>query len=75
MSVVTIPKTKYDALKKKARAYDILAKKAKNGTFFDIPATKNITAITKAFRASGRYNEKFIESVEKGLKQSIYFKE
>ncbi len=74
MSVITIPKTIYDALKKKARAYDILARKAKKGVLFEVPATKSIGAITKAFRASGRYNEDFIKSVEGGLKRSHYFK-
>ena len=34
MVVITISKTKYDTLKKKAHAYDILSKRVKSGGFF-----------------------------------------
>lgn len=75
MITITIPKNKYEILKKKARAYELLKKRAMRGGFFDTPPKKNSVHIIKAFRASGQYNEKFIKSVERGLGRSGYFKE
>lgn len=74
MVTITIPKNKYDLLKKKAHAYEVLKKMAARGGFFDIPSTKNKEMIIRGFRRSGKHNEAFIASLERGLERSDYFK-
>jgi hypothetical protein len=41
---------------------------------FSPPPTKDIKEIVNAFKKSGLYNQKFTDSLEKGLKRSAYFK-
>ena len=40
---------------------------------FQKTATKNSKKIINEFRATGLYNEKFLKSMELGLKESSYF--
>jgi len=40
---------------------------------FEEPPVKDITRITTELAKSGKYNPKFITSIEKGLKKSRYF--
>jgi hypothetical protein len=37
------------------------------------PPTKSVKAIMKSFKAIGKYNAKFLESLEGGLSRSSYF--
>ncbi|MCL0086138.1 hypothetical protein M1N52_02585 [Thermodesulfovibrionales bacterium] len=44
------------------------------GDIFSLPPTNDIKEVIKAFKKTGLYNQKFIGSLEKGLKISPYFK-
>lgn len=37
------------------------------------PDTKSVTKIVTGMRDTGEYNEKFLKSIEKGLRRSKYF--
>lgn len=73
MVTVTISKKEYEKLLKKAFLYEhvrhVLA-----GDIFLPPPTKEIKQIINGFKASKKYNKKFIADLEKGLKRSSYFK-
>ena len=71
---ITIPKTKYESLAEKAKAYKELKKAVSRTGFFDPPPTRKKSEILSAFRKSGFYNKKFLESFAKGLERSSYFK-
>lgn len=72
-SVVTMPKQKYETLEDKARAYDDLIKAIARGGFFEVPTIRKSRDILNAFRASQLYNDKFLNSLSRGLKRSSYF--
>ena len=44
-----------------------------NNLVFEQPPVKDVKKIVSAFKASGQYNEKFLLSLERGLKESRYF--
>ncbi len=73
MSTITIPKTKYEDLKKKAMAYEYIARLIEQD-FFAPPPTKNITKVIKELENSGRYTPDFLRSVKRGLERSSYFR-
>ncbi len=69
---ITLPYTEYQELKQIKKCYELARE------FFKLeplqrPATKNSKKIINDFRKTGLYNEKFLSSVEKGLKESSYF--
>lgn len=70
---ITIPKTKYESLKERARAYEILKRSINRGGFFDVPPVAKAGKIIEAFRKSGVYNKKFLESLKRGLRRSSQF--
>lgn len=72
-STITVPKTKYESLAEKAEAYEKLINAISKGGFFEPPPTRKSSEVMKAFRETGIYNKKFLESLEKGLKRSNYF--
>jgi len=72
MVAVTISKKEYDRLLDRALRYEYL-RQILNEDIFAAPSTKNTKAVLKEFRLAKRYNQKFLESLEKGLKRSSYF--
>jgi len=73
MATVTISKKEYQRLLERALRYEYLRQLLEEDIFAP-PPTKNIKEIIKAFRATKRYNQKFLQSLAKGLKRSSYFK-
>ena len=72
MSTVTIPKTKYESLKREAAAYRKIAS-AHGTTVFNSPPTRDAKKIIAAMKETGRYSKKFLDSLAKGLARSSYF--
>lgn len=73
MQTVTISKREYEELIEKKLRYEYLHQVIEND-IFSPPPTKNTKEIINAFKKTGIYNQKFIDSLEKGLKRSSYFK-
>ena len=73
MSTITIPRKEYEELVDKRLRYEYL-RQMMNGDIFSAPPEKNIKKVLKEFRASKKYSQKFIKSLENGLKRSSYFK-
>lgn len=73
MQTVTISKKEYEELIEKKLRYEYLHRIIEED-IFSPPPTKDIKEIINAFKKSGLYNQKFIDSLEKGLKRSAYFK-
>jgi len=73
MQTVTISKKEYEELIEKKLRYEYLHHIIEED-IFSPPPTKDIKEVIKAFHKTGRYNQKFVDSLEKGLKRSSYFK-
>jgi hypothetical protein len=73
MQTVTISKKEYQELIEKKLRYEYLHQIIEED-IFSSPPTKDVKKIIKAFQETGLYNRKFIDSLEKGLKRSSYFK-
>jgi len=73
MQTVTITKKEYEELIEKKLRYEYLHQIIEND-IFSPPPTKDIKEVINAFKKTGIYNQKFIDSLEKGLKRSPYFK-
>jgi hypothetical protein len=73
MSTVTISKTQYEALKRRATAYDRLITAARKDVFSP-PPTRDRKEVMREFRATKKYSTAFLESLDKGLARSSYFK-
>jgi hypothetical protein len=73
MQTVTISKKEYQELIEKKLRYEYLHHIIEED-IFSPPPTKDVKEIIKAFQKTGLYNRKFIDSLEKGLKRSSYFK-
>ncbi len=73
MNTITIPKKEYKELVETRMRYDFLCRSLKDD-IFSPPPTKNTGAVMKSFKVTGKYNAKFLESLEKGLSRSKYFK-
>lgn len=72
MSTVTIPKIKYQDIKKKADAYELILSILEKD-FFAMPPMKDSKKIIGEFKKTGLYKKEFIESLKKGLSRSSYF--
>ena len=72
MSKITLSKTEYEKLTEKALRYDYLRRLLEED-IFSPPSTKNIKKIVNSFAKTDLYNQKFLKSLEKGLKRSSYF--
>ena len=72
MSTVTIPKTKYETLKRDATAYRQIISAA-GTSLFNSPPTRDAKKIIAAMKETGRYSKKFLDSLAKGLARSTYF--
>ncbi len=73
MAKVAISKKEYQDLLDKKLRYDYLKELLKED-IFSPPPIKNIKVTIKAFKETGRYNEKFLKSLERGLKRSSHFR-
>ena len=73
MQTVTISKKQYEELIEKKLRYEYLHQIIESD-IFSPPPTKDIKEIISAFKKTGLYNQKFIDSLKKGLKRSSYFK-
>ncbi len=73
MQTVTISKKEYEELIEKKLRYEYLHQIIEDD-IFSPPPTKDIKEIINAFKNTGIYNQKFIDSLKKGLNRSSYFK-
>lgn len=73
MTTVTIPKKEYKKLVEKVIRYEYL-REIMEEDIFSPPPTRDIGEITRAFRATKKYDAKFLKSLDKGLRRSSYFK-
>lgn len=72
MSNVTIPKREYQKLLDKTFRFEYI-RQILEEDIFSSPSTRNIKAVIKEFRETGRYNKNFLDSLARGLKRSSYF--
>ena len=73
MSTITISKMKYEALRRRASAYDKLIAVARDEVFSS-PPTRDVNEIMRDFRATKKYSPAFLKSLKMGLLRSPYFK-
>ncbi len=73
MSAITIPKKEYQRLVDKAFRYEYL-RQIMEEDIFASPLIRDVEKIIKEFKKTNLYNEKFLKSLEYGLKNSSYFK-
>jgi len=73
MTTITISKKEYQRLLERALRYEYLRQALKEDIFAP-PPIRNSKAVIKEFRATKRYNQKFLESLSKGLRRSSYFR-
>lgn len=73
MTKVTIAQQEYERLTRIAKKYEVI-RKALSYDFFEEPATTDVKKIIKDFRATGLYSDKFLNGLERGLKESSFFK-
>lgn len=71
MNTVTISKREYKDLVDARLRYEYL-RQIVEGDLFS-PPPRSIKEILGAFRSTGRYNSKFLRSLERGLRRSSYF--
>lgn len=72
MSNITIPKIEYNDLKERAVAYGRMLEAAQ-GVFSLTPPEKSRKKIITSFKKTGKYNQKFLSAINRGLKRSTYF--
>lgn len=72
MATITISQKEYQKLVERAFRYEYI-RQIMEGNFFASPPTKNIKKIIESFKKTGRYSQKFLESLGKGLRRSSYF--
>lgn len=65
METITIPKTEYRKLVRKAKAFEKLAE-----NFYQNTIKEPVEAIVSDFRKTNLYSEEFLHDLEDGLKKS-----
>ncbi|MDO8552844.1 MAG: hypothetical protein Q7S01_04990 [bacterium] len=73
MNTVTITKTQYEGLKRQAEAYRQIISVASTDLFVP-PPTRDAKKVISAMRQTKRYSKAFLDSVERGLARSAYFR-
>jgi len=73
MANITVPKKEYQKLIDRALRYEYL-RQILEEDIFSPPPTRDIKEVIREFRRTKRYNQKFLDSLEKGLKRSSCFK-
>ncbi len=71
-NTITLPRTEYQQLREIASRFELI-KSLIEPDMFAQPPTKDAKSIIKDFKKTGLYNEKFLSSLEAGLKESTYF--
>ena len=71
-STIRIPKTEFERLNVIAKKYELL-RKAFTTDFFETPSVKNRKPVIEQMRATGRYSNDFLKSLDQGLKESHTF--
>jgi len=74
MVTVTIPKKEYQSLAEKALRYEYLRQLLEED-IFGTPLNRDTKEVIREFNKSGLYNQKFLESLGRGLKRSSYFRD
>ena len=72
MSTVTLRKSEYEILKKKAEAYEIIMRVVEQD-IFSPPPMRSRKAILSKFKKTGSYSKAFLEDIEHALKRSSFF--
>lgn len=72
MAVITISKREYERLAERARRYEYI-RQIISADIFAPPPTQDVKEVIESFKKTGKYNRKFLKSLEKGLKRSFYF--
>lgn len=72
MDTIAVPKKEYEELIKTKLRYEYLEQVLRDD-IFSPPSTKNAKEILKTMEATQKYSQKFLLSLEKGLKRSSYF--
>ena len=73
MNVITIPKKEYQKLVETKLRYEYLRRTMEEDIFAS-PPKKNIRDVLGGFKVVKKYNQKFLGSLENGLKRSSYFR-
>ena len=73
MTTITIPKNEYLKLIERAFRYEYIHEVMKED-LFSSPPTCDAKEIIENFKETGQYNQKFLKSLERGLKRSSCFK-
>lgn len=72
MSTITLPKTEYLELKKRAAAYDVIINVVSRDLFAS-PPEKKTKKVLAEFKKTGLYSKAFLKDLAAGLKNSSYF--
>ncbi len=72
MTTVTIPKTEYQDLKKRADAYEVIITLVSRDLFAP-PPIKSRKKILSEFKKTRLYSKAFLKDLADGLKTSNYF--
>lgn len=71
-TMVRVPKTEYQRLRKIAEHFEMV-RWLLTIDFFAEPPVRDVGQIIKGFKKTGKYNQIFLKSLELGLKESEYF--
>ena len=72
MSTVTISQKEYQELIN-AKLHVEYLRQVLQSDIFASPPTKKVGDVVRSFAATKKYNRKFLQSLEKGLRRSSYF--
>lgn len=72
MNTITLPKTEYLELKKRAAAYNVIINVVSKDLFAS-PPEKSAKKIIDEFKKTGLYSKAFLEDLASGLNNSSYF--
>lgn len=69
---ITVKTREYQKLRQIKERYEIM-RNLFAMDFFEEPAEKDVKKIISEFKETKKYGKKFLDSLEKGLKESSYF--
>lgn len=73
MANISISKKEYERLVDVKLRYDYLRSVIKDDLFAS-PPTRGAKKVVASFHKTGKYNRRFLQGLEKGLKRSSHFK-
>ena len=73
MTTISIPQKEDQKVVEKSLRYEYI-RQIMGGNLFSPPPTRNAKKVIDEFKKTGLYNQKFLESLKRGLSQSSYFK-